>query len=260
MFPWIHPFGRDAPSSLGRVYSRQATAWNCENSAVSFVIKWCPISTTFRNPASIQNLFNLYCCDSFSIRSQFYCNRRSLLAGSSQSKDAFVLITLSTSEELDCSITTGLPVLSWSCFILFTYLSNCSVKTELVCRDNYAKNSFNRFQIGCIVYRQFSMSFAYESTSGQCARSAEDWTTTFCEFQQHPFSLLPVSTCGLFSLIQYHFSEPGPMNDHFPACSKSFRKKRNESNTWFAFFIIVFCSPWDVVEHRHEDNSSCEIL
>ena len=42
VFPWIHPFGCDASSSLGRVYSRQATAWNCENSSVSFVLKYCP--------------------------------------------------------------------------------------------------------------------------------------------------------------------------------------------------------------------------
>ena len=87
----------------GRVYSRQATASvNCETSAVSFVMKYCPISTTFRNPASsVQNLLNLSCCDSFSIRSPCCCYRRSWLAGSSQSKGTSVLITLSTSEELD---------------------------------------------------------------------------------------------------------------------------------------------------------------
>ena len=39
-----------------------------ENSAVSFVMKYCPIPSTFRNPASTQNLLNLSCCDSFSIR------------------------------------------------------------------------------------------------------------------------------------------------------------------------------------------------
>ena len=72
VFPWIQPFGCDASSSLGRVYSRQAAARNCENSAVSFVMKYCPISTTFRNPASIQNLLTLSCCDNFSIRSP-YC-------------------------------------------------------------------------------------------------------------------------------------------------------------------------------------------
>ena len=51
----------------------------------------------------------------------------------------------------------------------------------MIYRSNCAKNSFKRFQIGCIVYRQFSMSLAFESTSGQWARSAKDWTTTFCE-------------------------------------------------------------------------------
>ena len=103
-------------------------------------------------------------------------------------------------------------------FILFTYLRDCSVKTELIiCRDNCAKNSFNRFQLGCIVYRLFSMSFASESTSGQWARSAEDWTTTFCEFQQHPFSHIVPYSLWTVLLIQYHFfSEPGPMNDHCP--------------------------------------------
>ena len=43
---------------------------------VSFVMKYCPISTTLRNPASIQNSLNLSCCDSFSIRSPYYCNRK----------------------------------------------------------------------------------------------------------------------------------------------------------------------------------------
>ena len=34
VFPWIQPFGCDASSSLGRVYSRQATVLNCDNSSV----------------------------------------------------------------------------------------------------------------------------------------------------------------------------------------------------------------------------------
>ena len=113
VFPLIQPFGSDNFSSLGRVYSRQATASvNWENSAVSFVMKYCPISTTLRNPASVQNLLNLSCCDSFSIRSPYCCNRRSLFARSSQSKGISVLITLSTSEELDCPLATGCPFLS----------------------------------------------------------------------------------------------------------------------------------------------------
>ena len=48
------------------------------------------------------------------------------------------------------------PVLSW----WVSYSSHISAtapqKTELVCTDNCAKHSLNRFQIGCIVYRQFS--------------------------------------------------------------------------------------------------------
>ena len=93
MFPQIQPFGSKVSSSLRRVYSRQATeSVNCENSSVSFVIKYCPTSTVVRNPASVQNLLNLSCCDNFSIRSPYLCNRKSLCAGSSLFKDTFVLI------------------------------------------------------------------------------------------------------------------------------------------------------------------------
>ena len=160
---------------------------------------YCPNSTTFRNPASIQNLLNLFCCDSFSIRSPYCCNRRSWFTGSSQSRSTSVLTTLSTSEELDCPITTGLPVSLVKGFILFTYLRDCSVKTELVCRDNYAKNSLNRFQIGCIVYRQFSMSFASELTSGQWSRSTENWQMTVCGCAQY---FNPADSYELIEIVQ----------------------------------------------------------
>ena len=110
VFPLIQPFGSDVPSSLGKVYSRHATeSVNCENSSVSFVMKYCPISTTVKNPASVQNLLNLSCCENFSNHSPYLCNSNSLCVGSSLFKSTFVLITLSTNEELDCSPTTGLP-------------------------------------------------------------------------------------------------------------------------------------------------------
>ena len=84
VFPLIQPFGSDVSSSLGKVYSRQATASvNCETSAVSFVMKNCPTSTVVRNPASGQNLHNMSCCDNFSIRSPYLCNNNSLVVGSS---------------------------------------------------------------------------------------------------------------------------------------------------------------------------------
>ena len=74
VFPWIHPVGCDAGSSPGRLHSRQATSWNCEKYAVSFVMNYCPISTTLRNRTSIQNLLNVSCFDSFSILSPYCCN------------------------------------------------------------------------------------------------------------------------------------------------------------------------------------------
>ena len=54
VFPQIQPCGPDDLSSLGKVHSRHVTgSVNCENSSVSFVMKYCPTSTVFRNPASI---------------------------------------------------------------------------------------------------------------------------------------------------------------------------------------------------------------
>ena len=83
--PESQPFGSDDFSSLGKVYSRQATeSVNCENSSVSFVITYCPTTTVVKNPASVQILFTLSCCDKFSIRSWYFRNRfSSCCAGSS---------------------------------------------------------------------------------------------------------------------------------------------------------------------------------
>ena len=135
------------------------------NSPLSFVVKYCPFSTTLRNPASIQNLLNLSCCDSFSIRSSYCCNGKFWYAGSSFSKGTSVLIALST---IDCPITTSnRPDLSGTVSYSSHIFCHCSVKTELICRNTYAKNSLNRFLNGCKVNRQFTMSFAFELTSGQ---------------------------------------------------------------------------------------------
>ena len=41
----------------------------------------CQFSTTLWNPASIQDLLNLSCCDSFSIRSSYCCNRKIFTLG-----------------------------------------------------------------------------------------------------------------------------------------------------------------------------------
>ena len=120
--------------SLGKVYSRQATASvNCENYSVSFVMKCCPSSTTVRNPASVQNLLNLSCCDNFSIRSPYLCNSNSLCVGSSLFKSTFVLITFGTNEERHNGSSRVIR------FIFFTNFCDCTVKTELIHRSNCAK-------------------------------------------------------------------------------------------------------------------------
>ena len=78
VFPRIQPFGSDDFSSLGKVYSRQATeSVKCENSSVSFLMKYCPTPTVVKNPASIQNLTTRFYCKSLSTRSWYFCNRSS---------------------------------------------------------------------------------------------------------------------------------------------------------------------------------------
>ena len=103
----------DVESSLGRVYSRQATAWNCENFAVSFIM-WNTVR--FQLWSGILHPYKICSICLVVITFQFFlhlCNRNSLCARSSLFKDTFVLITLGTNEELDCPLTTGPPVLSW---------------------------------------------------------------------------------------------------------------------------------------------------
>ena len=172
-------------------------------------------------------------------------------AGSSLSKGTSVLIALSTSEELDCPIITGRPVLSWRDSYSSHFSATGSVKTELVCRNNCAKNSLNRFLVGCIVYRQFAMSFAFELTSGQWSRSTENWTSALSEFQQHPFcnfvrnSLRPV-------FFDWAPLLSGTGTNEWPlSCTKLSCIQRYDFSVCQTFFFIVFCSTRNVVEHWH---------
>ena len=89
VFPRIQPFGSVDCSSLGKVHSLHFTgSANCKNSSVCFVMKYCPTSTVFRNPASVQIFINRSGCGSLSTRSFYFCNKFS------QSK---VQVSLSTS-------------------------------------------------------------------------------------------------------------------------------------------------------------------
>ena len=78
VFPYIQPFGSVVLSSRGKVYSRHVTgSANCKNSSVCFVMKYCPTSTVFRNPASVQIFNNRSCCESLSTRSLYFCIKSS---------------------------------------------------------------------------------------------------------------------------------------------------------------------------------------
>ena len=132
--------------------------------------------------------WNLSGCDSFSVRSPYSCKRRSLRAKSSKSRGTLVLITLSTSEELDCPITTGLPVLSWRDSYSSHISATAPLRLSWFAQTIIRKNSLNRFLDGSKVNRQFTMSFAFELTSGLWSRTTENWTSAFCESHQHPFS------------------------------------------------------------------------
>ena len=112
----------------------------------------------------------------------------------------FVLITLGTNDGLDCPLTHNGSRSVVTRFKFFTHFCDCSVKTQLSYRNICAKNSFNRFKVGAIVYRQFSTTFVLKRSSGQWTRSSEDWVSAFCECSHHflsdfvPFTLWTVFT------------------------------------------------------------------
>ena len=114
-------------------HDRPLNSVNCKNSSVSFVMKYCPTSTGVRNPASVQNLLTLSCCDNFSIRSLYLCNRSSSCAGSSVKGVCphhtwhKQWVRLSCHNRSPCSIMAG--------FTFFTHFCDCSVNTELINRS-----------------------------------------------------------------------------------------------------------------------------
>ena len=112
--PRIQPFGSDDFSSLGKVYSRQANdSVNYENSAVSFVMKYCPTPTVMKNPASVQILITRFCCDSLSTRSWYFCKRSSCAGSSVEGVGVFTNELVGTNNGSDCPAKTSFPVLTW---------------------------------------------------------------------------------------------------------------------------------------------------
>ena len=64
--------------SRGKVYTAHINgSVNCKNTSVSFVMKNCPTSTVFKNPASVQIFITRSCCESLFTRSFYFCNKSS---------------------------------------------------------------------------------------------------------------------------------------------------------------------------------------
>ena len=128
VFPRIQPFGSDVSSSLGRVYSRQATgSENCEISSMSFVMKYCPTSTVVKNHASVQILITRFCCGSLSTRCWYFCNRSSCAGSSVEGIGVFVHKLADSNNGSDgpgrISSNTGI----FSYFLYSTGIFSCSL-------------------------------------------------------------------------------------------------------------------------------------
>ena len=154
-------------SSLGRVcFHDKPLHENCENSAVSFVMKYCLIWTRFRNPASIQNLLNLSCCDSFSIRSP-YCWKKILICWILTFHKNFCL------DRTEHEWRTWLSHHNKSNRSLFTFLCDCSVKNWAGLQKQSCEKKSQSFP-----GRLHSVSTSYNvlcfsMNSGQWSRSTE---------------------------------------------------------------------------------------
>ena len=97
--------------SLGKVYSRQATeSVNCENSSVSFVMKFCPTSSVVKNPASAHIFLNRSGCRGFVL----CASAIDFLVQEFQFEGVNVVINklAGSNKGSDCPDTTGLSVLA----------------------------------------------------------------------------------------------------------------------------------------------------
>ena len=93
--------------------SSSSESVNCENSSVSFVMKYCPTSTVFKNPASVQIFINRSGCGSLSTRSWYFYNKSSCARSSVEGVGVFVNKLAGSNNGSDCPASACLPVLAW---------------------------------------------------------------------------------------------------------------------------------------------------
>ena len=217
--------------------------------------EYCPTSTTRINPASLQILLTLFSGESDSTCWTYCCKMIWSSLGSSSWTGTSALISPRT---IDCPTNiTGCPVPSWWLSNSSHIVRHCSVDTELIGRNYYAKNCFNCWIICSEVYWQFSMSVALEYTSGQWSRCTENRMSAFCKFQQHFFrDMIPSSLWAVLCRIPLLFrtwSNKWPLPN-----TKSSRKYLHRFGISQTFIFVAFSVTGDVIEHWHKENSSCE--
>ena len=155
VFPRIQPFGSDDFSSLGKVYSRQATdSVNCENSSVSFVMKYCPTSTVVKNPASVQ-ILNHTILLWWSFHSFFVFLKQIFFLRKVIGRKYVCLHHTWHEQWVRLSFHNKSPCKIMARVTFFTHFWDCSVDTELMNKNKCGKNSFNRSLISAEVYDKF---------------------------------------------------------------------------------------------------------
>ena len=136
-------------------------------------------------------------------------------------------------------------------FTLFTYLRDCSVKTEPICRNNCAKTVSIVYKSTalCIDNCPCPLLLSRPLDIGPAERKIGQ--SLSANSNNILSAILSHTPCGLSSLVQCHFfSESGPMNDLCPFPNLFHTEKR----VWHSPSILFHClfDPGNVVEHRHK--------
>ena len=169
-------------------------------------MKYCATTTTFKNPASIQNLLNLSCCDNFSISSPYLCTNILFVQDHHHSKARLSWSRLAQTRNSTVLPQRVSPFYHEKIHILHTFLRLLR-KDWADLQINCAKNSCNRFLVGTIVDRQFSTAFAFSTDLWTMDSWLERLGVRFLRVSPSSFPpFCPIQPCGLSSLIEYHFS------------------------------------------------------
>ena len=218
------------------------------------VMKYCPTSTVVRNPASVPILITLFCCESLSTRSWYFCNRSSC-AGTSVEGVGVVINKLAGSNNgSECLVSTGLFVLAWQACIHHTNLK----LLRRYCADQQKSLCEKKLQSYPHQHKNVFLLLSGPRDSGLLTRK------TGCPLSPNLIIInsatMSHSSCGLWSWVEYHFfSDPGPRNDHLPG-ENLFANTHTSVASAIHSCSLSLDSHEMSLKHRHEDDPSCEIF